>query len=373
MDYQCLSASEDIEAFSEKKALVGGNLVFFSINREQTPPQGYVEQQSLNIQRTFTSRLRKKTDKLHVWLHPTLLTLKGKCKIALTIEVYLKWGLKREGLHALIGGVEDKSKNFLVDVLIFNKNKLVAIYDRELPGRESKRFESAAQSVCEEITRSYPGIDINISSPLSDWGQNNCDYIDGAPLTNLPFKNLITLNSQKKDFIVPGLISFAGVCLFGGFTWHGWQAYSDALHQYEITKQNPVILQQGGVDSYYINVMTQRRLMMEEVRKQDKFSSDIRQVLDGIRGIQDVHVVEVRVPGKALADQHSGSSEKQTEPDVSLSISTPKKNQSSVDQLKEIITNISSNSRYTIRSANPAWKDENDQRIFFLEGDLNGK
>lgn len=366
--YNVIRNISDLSLGAERRNLIGGNLLFMTLNAKLAPPEGFVPQISRDTLKGIRPYLQRNPPQLYVYVHPDLIQY-PKCLFAFCLDAYLNWGLKQgKGITALIGGIENQNDDFNVDVLIFESGQLIEVYDREMPGTDSRRFEAGSQSVVNEIIQKYPSAKVCQSAPLSNWNIEHVQYIENTAIDRLAYKSISGGSSAKATYLYPALIGVASVGIFGALITFDWIHYQDSTSRFHKAANDPIIKKQGGVDTFYINAMTQRRLFMESPRKQDILSRQTQHIIRAIGAIPNAQIVEIKLPGPPASNTTLSS----RAPDVWMRISVPMSPGPAMTQLEEILTILSKSSGMDVGSAQQRWQDEQNRRIFTLEGFIHG-
>lgn len=367
-NYDLIRRSFDVDNASESNHLISGNLLFVSLSAKATAPEGYIAQQpreTANLYRTIFSR---NNQQLHVYFHPDLLNY-PKHKFALCLDSYLQWGWKQTGITVVIGGIESEFDDFHVDILVFSSGRLIEVYDRELPGTGNRRFASDAQSVVAEVIQKHPSASVYVAAPLSKWDVEETQFLTKSEFAKLRFKTLSVKENTVADFIIPILISTLSVAAFVSVIGMDWMKYKESKEQFQKAAADPVIVKQGGVDTYYINVMSQRRMFMDSPRQQVLLSSNARTIINAVSSVPNVRIIELKLP----APLDSGAITTDRPKDVWISLSVPKSTGSGLSQLEELSTSLTSFNGIDIGSTHQKWQEDQQNRIYSLEGYIHGK
>lgn len=379
------ASQQDLAGIKERRLLIGGQLVFAAMQAGNTPPKGYVAQMPREAVSGLLAGFKKNNPKVHVHVHPSALEL-PKTRFAFAIDAYLTWGAKqRSGTVALFGGIERNDGGFHVDVLVFDEGRLVELYDQELPERGSSRFGAAAESIVSQLRAKFPGVRVLQAAPLSDWGLTGVEYVGERPLKHLSFKPLSRSLNDRGHLALPAAIVLAGVLFNIGAVGMAWTNYRNAVSRYDAAAADPEIAKQGGIDSNYINVMTQRRVFMEAPRRQDLLPAKILSIVRGIGVLPSVQIVEMKLPAPSIGAQPSsgvvvnpeGSKDKdlitpERVPDTWMRISVPKSNGSALDQAHDVLSTLARSTGMTLRLVQRGWQDDGARRIFTIEGFIHG-
>lgn len=372
----------DLKDLNARKVLIGGGqLVFASMSANVAPPKGFVAQRPRDAARGFLSGFQKNLPKVYVYVNPMLFDW-PKTRFGLAIDAYIAWGTgQRKGETVLIGGIERDEGSFTVDVLVFDSGRLVAIYDKELPDRQNVRFRGAAEAIVSKIKADYPKARIKQAAPLSDWTIEGVEYVDTKPLKHLSYRPLSRSLNSHRHLLVPAAIATAGVIFNFGIIGAAWNTYQDAQKRYEVAANDPEVKIAGGVDSEYINVITQRRMFMETARRQDVLPSKMLQIVRGIGVLPAVQIVELQLPAPSISSQPTSalivSAEGNKNPDLitddrvadaKMKISVPRTRDSALEQAKDVLATLRDSTGMSLRLTHRGWQEDNNRRIYTIEG-----
>jgi hypothetical protein len=383
--YQVVANANDLAHISNRKLLVGGELVVSAMHANQVQAKGFIAQKPRDAVGGVLSSLSKDATKVHVSVHPNLLDI-GNCRVAFTIDGYMSYGLsQRKGTVAVLGGIERDDGAFHVDILVFESGRLADLYDRELPEKTSITFEAAAESVIDEIRSKYPRAKVVQAAPLSDWEIEGVEYVGEKALKRLSFYPISKTGSSRGGLLLPSAVGVMGCLIFCGAIGSGWNKYSEAQARYEAAATHPAIKEQGGVDNDYINVMSQRRFFMEGPRKQDLMPDLALNIVRGVASVQAVQIVELKLPAPAVNPQGpqvgipivnpDGNPNLITAarvPDCWIRISVPRANSSAMDQAKDVIKMIANSTGMSLRLVHQGVQDDRTRRIYTIEGFIHG-
>lgn len=383
--YAMAASAADLGASQTRKLLIGGQLVFAALHSDSKPPKAYVAQQPREAVPGLLAGFRKNNPKVHVHVHPNVLD-HSKARFAFLIDAYVGWGVKqRKGSVAVIGGIEQKDGGFHVDVLVFDTGRLVSLYDLELPERSSPRFDAAAASVVARIAVAHPKARIVQVAPLDNWNLQGVEYLGDKPLRSLSFRPIGRGTSNKRHLLLPASIVAAGAIFNAGSIGLAWGKYSESIERYDVAARDPMIVKQGGIDSNYINVMTQRRLFMETPRRQDLLPNKILTIVRGIGVLPSVQIVEMKLPAPSLGTQPASNIVVDPEgnknpnlitadrvPDTWMRISVPKSDGSALDQAHDVLARLADSTGMTLRLVQRGWQEDGARRIFTIEGFIHG-
>lgn len=367
-NYDLIRRSVDVDNASEFNHLIGGNLLFMSLSANATAPEGYIPQPPRETANLFRTMFSRNNQQLHVYFHPDLLSY-PKHKFALCLDSYLQWGWKQPGITAIIGGIESETDEFHIDILVFNNGRLIEVYDRELPGTGNRRFASDAQSVVSEVIQKHSAARVYLAAPLSNWDIEETQFLTKSEFGKLRFKTLSTGGNKVADFVAPALISTVSIAAFVSIIGIDWVKYKESTELFQKEASDPIIVKQGGVDTYYINVMSQRRMFMDRPRQQVLLSSNARKIINAVGSVPNVQIVELKLP----APLDSGSTTSDRPKDVWMSISVPKAPGSGLSQLEELSTLLTKTNGIDIGSTHQKWQEDQQNRIYSLEGYIHGK
>jgi len=381
---------DEIKASGERKHLIGGRLVFVSMSATTLPPDGFVSQRQRDAVGMWKASFQRRVAKLYVYVHPALFEF-SKYRFALSIDAYLQWGLKQsKGLVAIIGGVEVADSHTHVNVLVFESGKLVGVYDQELPYHENITFMAAAESIISKIRTDYPGVVIKQFPPLSNWGIEGVEYLGEKGervLKNVTYKPLSKSIKNHSDYLLPGGVVLAGMLINFGLVGSSWNAFEKAQATFDAAVADPEVRAAGGVNSEYLNVITQRRIWMETPRRQDVLPSKVLQIVRGVAMVPGVQIIELQLPASSISGaipnavvvspdgkQNNDLITVDRVADAKMTISVPKTTETSLDQARSLLMTIAGSTGMSLRLMQNGYKDEegSKRRIYTIEGFLHG-
>jgi hypothetical protein len=159
-----------VESKKRYKVVLGGELVLASLTNH-VPGIEYVKQPPRNTSRSGLMP-RPVKNPVHVWLAKEAVALMSKAgariQASLTIDHYLRWGLKQKHSEfLLVGGDSGDDKSILL-VLHFKKGVLVKLGEKCLPGKASPRFMSEVFPLLEQAHNELPGAPMYWAAPLPE-------------------------------------------------------------------------------------------------------------------------------------------------------------------------------------------------------------
>jgi hypothetical protein len=329
----------------------------------------------------FVANLRKSAPKLKLYAR-TELFANNKVRFAFLIDAYLAYGnrvQKKDELLAVIGGLESEFERFPVDILVFNQNGLVRTQENTLPPTSNHSFPIDCNGIVQGLRVEHPGIRIIVAAPLSAWTMADVEYEDKIPFDKLSFKPLTSAKAAQDRYGLPVATMLAGAAIFSVMTASGWSEFSSARERYAVASSDPALKKQGGVDTNYLNVMTQRRQFMEAPRRQDLLSNKTMDIIRGISAVPNVKIVEIKMPAPSLSaatshigvvapSQLTGKDAPNQVPDVWMKISVPKSDGPAIYQARDLVRALIESTGMSIRTAPDGWAEENGRRVFMLEG-----
>lgn len=367
-----------------RHVLLAGEPVFVALRTaEQSPPVGYIPQPPRDGVRGLMATLAKNMPKLSVSVDERLLALK-KCRFAFAIDGYLAWGLRREHRRRqliLFGGA-GTADSTNVEILVFANEKLAAVHEKTLPPADAPHFQDALGSMVAEMRHKYATARMVQAAPLPDWKHEQIEYIGDLPLRSLSYRPLSRTDRQRSAIVVPGAIVAAGLLTYGGMLLAGWGAYSSAVEGYDHAVADPAVLNKGGIDTAFLDVMSVRRYYMGEPRRQEVLAEKADQVVKGVAAVDRVQILEMKLPAPSVAPQQqvgvsvSPDAEQQRRqispdrsPDVWISISVPRSAEPAMVQAKEdVLRRIANATGMSVRLPNQGIREDKGRRIFDIEG-----
>lgn len=377
----------DLDGDLSGKLIVGGAVVFATTQATQVPPKGFVAQRPREAASGFFGGFKKNSPKVYVYVDPKLFN-PGKKRFAFLIDAYLSWGLsqrKRKGVVVIFGGIEREVGEFHIDVLVFDAGRLVDLYDKEIPERGSIAFNAAVESVIGDVRSKYSTATIVQAGPMGSFNLPGVEYIGAKPLKSVSYRPISKGMRAYGDFLIPALIGIGGLLCYICAIGIGWDKFSGAQARYDLIAADSAFKSQGGVDTSYINVMTQRRFFMDAPRRQDLLPNAALNIVRGIGAVPMVQIIEMKLPAPSVNPQTqygfavvpAGKTNNdlitaQREPDASLMISVPRTAASAMDQAREVMTIIANETGMSLRLANNGWKDDGKRRTYTIEGFIHG-
>lgn len=374
-----------LEIEGAKKALLAGNAVFVTADPMAQIPDGYVEQPARQGVGAIRQALGQKGLDLRISVSSKILETLTKTRLGFAIDGYLSWGFTHPKPTILIGGVAS-STGTILDVLIFERGILVRKDGRVLPEAGSSLFDESLRSIVNELRDLYASHRVVMAAPLPDFGVPGVDYIGDAALRGVSYKPVSVKEKTRSysglripAFIILGALGFYGAAL--GF---GWSKFSKAQGEYEEAIQHPSIVQSGGVDQGYLGVMQQRRIYMEQPRRQVALANKAGEIVRGIAQVPGVRIVELRLPAPYVAGEVSTSVQAQLiqpgaeqaktafssdrQPDVGMTISVPSSGGQALDQARQVMEIVGRSTGMDLRLAHQGWREDKGRRVYSIEG-----
>lgn len=377
--YSIVTSSAELADVAERPLLLAGHLVYANWGTDTKPLPGYLPQRARLACSGLLAGLRKNQPKVFLFVDAQVLAL-PKVRCAFLLDAYLAWGLKQKGSLALIGGVACKEAGYLLDVLVFERGCLVALYDQTLPPAHSPRFALAIAAVLRRIQEAYPTARIVQAAPLDNWALHGVEYLGDKVLRSLRFRRLGPQADGRRQVWLPAAI-FAILCCGATLAAIGmaWGRYSAAIAEYERAINDPVIARQGGMDANYLNLLQQRQQFMALPRMQQAQAAKLLTMIESIAMLPEVQIVEIkcgangemRVASIGTANMNppnivSGTSE--SVPDTWLRIALPKDGRPALEQAQEMLARLAASTNMSWRLVPRGWQEERTRRIFTLEG-----
>lgn len=386
-----LTAYESVSALKEasaRKALIGGQLVFATMVAATQPPKGYVAQSPRDAVGGLLASFQKQVPKMYVYIHPELFEL-AKTRFALTVDAYLAWGLRqRRGETVVIGGTERVDGSTHIDVLVFDSGKLIALYDRELPERDNARFNIAVDALIQQVRTDYPKARIKQAAPLTDWAIDGVEYIGEKPLSSATYRPLSKATSDKGSYLLPVGVAVAGVLFNFAMIGLAWNNFEAAQDEFESASASQDVRAAGGVDSDYINLLTQRQTFMETPRRQDVLPSKVLHIVRGIGVLPGVQIISLQLPAPGISAPSADAvhaihpDEKRNLDlitadriaDAQMRISVPRTEEAALVQAKSVLGAVARSTGMSLRLTMRGYQDDSakNRRIFTIEGFIHG-
>ena len=372
----------DVNAAQGDRLLVGGGLLYASVNPTVQAPGQYIEQtprEAGALWRVFS----KSPPKMYVRVHPDLVSI-TKAKVGFLVDGYLAWGRRqRKGIIALVGGLSTGDYGFQLDVLVFDRGQLIDIFDKQLPSPNSPEFQLAAQSVVGEIRDKYKADRIVLAAPLVDLQIPGTEHIGAQPLKLIKFARLTLLEKQRVSWYIPAAASVAGMAFYVGAIALPWSRYATAVDDFERAAKSPEITAHGGLDAGYKAVMSQRRHFMEAPRRQQSLPSVLLSIVRGVGVVPGIRILEMRLPAPSVGvandpslvvsqNPESKAIGAGAQPDVQMRLSVAKSGTSAMEQGKAVIGTLSESTGMELRIVPQGWRDEGDRRVYTIEGFMHG-
>lgn len=378
--YDVLTHPERLSALPGRKFLVGGHSVFSTLRADVHSPNGFVQQADRNPVGGLKGLLAHGAARLRVFVHPAL-TEHPKTRFALTTDAYLRWGQRSGvGTTVLLGGVEDASGTYL-EVLIFNHRVLVDLVERQLPPRDAAEFATALSTLIAELNAGHPQARLVAAAPLSDLERPDVTYLGAQALSGLRFAPLSRSAALARPWHKAASVLGIALLIYVAALSAGWTVYQSALNRYATAAADPALAAAGGIDMQHLDVLQQRRLLMEAPRRQEVLTGRGTALIAGIGAVPGVRIIELRLPAPSLtvspayggvvtpAQVQDGAVRP---PDLSMTISVPLAPVPAMDQATAVLTAISRRTAMDLRLTHNGWRDDeaSGTRILVIEGFL---
>jgi len=373
--FAIVARPDELEASAQRKVLVGGALAFGLVG-QGAAPAGFVRLQDRAVVGGLAA-LREffggSLPRLHIYAHPALLERRSKQRYALTVDAYLRWGLRSgKGTVILLGGIESQS-GIALEVLTFRDGRLIQISERELPPRHAFDFDSTADAILGELRMKYPGARIVFAAPLSDWGRSDAEYIGDAALQGLRFLPLQQAKGAQA-YRMPLAVLGAGVAAYIGAIGAGWVMHSKTLAAYNKAASDPAIA--AGAETVNLDVLEQRRLFMAAERRQELLTRRGTAIIAGVGAVAGVHIIELLLPAPSLtvSDQVGvavpvdPAGDAASVPDVRMVLSVPRADMPALDQGKQVLRAVSRQTGMDLYLSHSGWREDATTRTYNVEG-----
>lgn len=362
-----------------RKLLLAGEVIFGSL--EKKIPDGFEAQNSRDADSNILAQLGKDATKLHVAVDARLFKAL-KIRVALSIDGYLKWGLRqRNKNHTILFGGAETDNGVNVEVMVFLKGKLIDFREKSLPGKDTIYFQNSLNAMLEELKMAYPSARMVQASPLSDWSIPGVAFIGETPLKFLSYRPLAQNVNSKINYLIPVILLVSAFAGYPTLLIAGWNKYANAVSDYELAIADPAINSKDGMDTDFLNKMNTRRIYMDQLRRQTLLADKSLQIVTGIASIKDVHIVEMKLPAPGgtassqiglVVDPESrnkrASLNTERSADVWVSIAMKKSSEVALVQAKDIMTQIANATGLSLRLTHQGWRDDGDRRILNIEG-----
>lgn len=374
--YSIAASNAELAGQAGDRLLLAGQLVYASLHLDAKPLSSYSPARTLDASSGQLLGLplgllaglslgsRKNQPKVYLYVDANVLAL-PKVRCAFLIEAYLAWGRKQKGCLALIGGTARKDEGFLLDVLVFEEGRLVALYDQELPQEHSPRFALAIASVLRRIQENYPGARMVQAAPLVDWALPGVEYLGDEVLRALSFRRIGQQADSKRQLALPLAIVVCGAVFALVAIGMAWGRYNAAIAHYERAISDSAIARQGGLDAQYLSLLAQRQQFMALPRVQETQTAKLLTMIDAIAVLPEVQIVEIKCSTIKLSETSMAS---EAIPDTWLRISLPKNERPALEQAQEILAKLAANTRMSWRLVPRGWQEDRARRIFTVEG-----
>ena len=378
-DVLAATDSASLRAVTARKILLAGEAVFASL--QPAVPDGFTQQTPRDAVAGIFAQFAKSAPKVFVSVDDRVFDV-PKVRFALAIEGYLAWGLRecKRGTTVLFGGAET-AQSTSVTIIVFSDSRVVELDEKVLPETSASYFRDALTSMIAELRMKYPTARMVQADPLESWDIPEVAHVGDAPLRGLSYRPLRKNHRRRMAYAVPATIVGLGALFYIGALTTGWNRYQQATDDYELAIADPEIRARGGIDTNFLDVMTARRVYMEQPRRQAVLADKTEFVARGIGGVPNVQILEMRLPAPSITLQQqpgitvSPEQAKQRNiitpersPDVWLAISVPKTNDAALNQAQQVMTMIANNTGMSLRLAHQGWRDDKNRRVFNIEG-----
>lgn len=374
-----ITDSAALQEITTRKVLLAGESVFVSLN--PTVPPGFVQQQARDAVSGLFAQFSKNVPKVFVAVDERLVDL-SKLRFALAFDGYLSWGLRerRKGSTILFGGGESET-GVNVEIMVFADNRLIELHEKSLPESSSTYFRDAVQAMIAELRMAFPTARFVQAAPLADWGMEGVEYIDDKPLRSLSYRPLTRTVTNRATYVIPAALAALGLLAYSAAVMTGWNTYSTAVADYELAVADPAIKSKGGMDTDFLSIMNNRRMYMEQPRRQTALADKSSSIVRGIAAVPNVRIVELKLPAPNLnpqaqvgitispdADKARNQITSDRSPDVWISIAVPKSGEPAIVQAKTVMIQVANSTGMSLRLAHQGWRDDQARRIFNIEG-----
>jgi len=376
---EMLTSADGLGSLSARKVLLVGETVFASL--QPSVPDGFVQQAPRNAASGLAAGLSKTAPKVYVSVDARLFSV-PRLRVALAIDGYLAWGLReyRKNTTVLFGGAQTE-RSTAVNILVFSNGKLVHLDEKVLPERSSDYFRDALMAMIADVRLRFPTARLVQAAPLDDWQVDGVEYIGDKPIRRLSYRPLVRNYRPRPSLLLPGSMAALGIVIYAGAVSVGWNKYNHAVAEHEKSFADPIIRERGGVDSGFLDVMNARRIYMEQPRRQTEMSNKAESIVRGIGAVPDVQILEMKMPAPSIVPQQqigitvNPEQAKQKQqitpdraPDVWFSIAVPKVPDAAINQARSVMILIANNTGMSLRLAHQGWRDDENRRIFNIEG-----
>lgn len=368
------------------KVLLAGEPVMISM--EPITASKYVSQPPRDANGGLMAQFDKKSPKVYIAVAERL-TKKSKVRFALAFDGYLQWGLSQRNKNVTIlfgGGANAQSTN--IEVMVFSERKLIAVTEKNLPGLETDYFEDAYSSTLDELRLLYPGATFYQAAPLPNFNDPDVTYLGDSLFKTLSYKALNFAAERRQSLMLPVGAFLLGAGAYGVSFAHGWQQYDAAIRAYDVAIADPAVQKRGGVDGGFLDLLNARRMFMEQPRRQVDLAQKTTDFVAGIGTVPDIKILQMQLPASVAsigigakrdavvvspdAAQSLNQIGNDRQPDVSMSVSVPKSQDSSIVQAQAVMRQIANTTGLSLRLERNGYKDDNQRRVFKIEGFIHG-
>jgi len=363
-----------------RKVIIAGEPFFASLTNASTA--GFIKQPNRDATLGLLEQFKKHAPKVMVAADERLFSF-PRVRFAFAFDGYLAWGLreKRKGVTILFGGGETDTA-VSIQIMVFADGRLTEVKEKALPSRSATYFHDSLRAAIDELKVAWPTARMVQAAPLTDWGQEDVQFIGNLPLRNLKFRHLVQKVTKRSLYALPIALTTAGLVIYPAMVAKGWSAYSGAVAAYEKEIADPAIMAKGGLDTAYLDTMNARRLYMEQPRRQTALADKSAKIVQGIASIAGVRIVEIKLPAPgSMPGALSGltvapsqvpatprTTNKDSSPDVWMSLSVPVTSDPAIVQAKTVLMQVADATGMTLRITAQAWREVAGRRVFDIEG-----
>ena len=378
---QVVTSMNDIGAqeIRAKKILISGEGMFASFSA--TTPPGFTAQIPRDATAGLLTQFNKDAPKIYVAVDEKLFAFR-KIRAAFAIDGYLNWGLRQRSKVPIVlfgGGELESSVN--VEVMVFNKNRLVDLKEKSLPPIGAMYFHDALAAMLAELRVAYPTARFVQAAPLTEWAVKDVEYIADKPIKGLSYRPLTRAVNDRSSYLIPGILTALALSIYPILAMSSWNTYNGAIEAYDTAIADPAIQSKDGMDTDFLSIMNSRRMYMEQPRRQTVLVEKSEAVVAGIASIPNLQILEIKIPAPGgnskdqiglTVDPDAGKTRavinKDRPADLWFSIAANKTGDVAIEQAKEIMTEITRNTGMSLRLTHQGWRDDGKRRIFNVEG-----
>ena len=370
----------------ETKILLAGEVVFITDDLQAALPEGYTEQAVRQGATSIGQAVGQKGKTLRVAVASHVLESLPKVRFGFAVDGYLSWGLYQSRPTIVLGGTKTAG-GLMIDILIFEKFRLIEKDGRVLPPEDSPLHDEALQGLARQLKEKYPAHRIVVSAPLPDFEIDGVDYIGDSALRRVSYTPVQVKQSVRSyhAYRIPALIAGAGVVFYAAAIGIAWMPFTQAQSEYRAAIEHPAIKAAGGVDQGYLGVMQQRRIFMDEPRRQEVLSAIAEEIVKGVATVPEVRILELKLPapsvsadagapGRAQLIQPESQQQRNSftpgrQPDASMILSLPAApNMEDLDQARLLMEAVSKATGLDLRLSHKGVRQSGSRRVFEIEG-----